>query len=592
MPSEQNNCLACTQQYTLSADDFVFYEKMNVAPPRVCPDCQLQRRLTYRNERSLYSRKDSKDGNAIISFLSQDKPMPVYSQEVWRGDSWDPMDYGRDYDFSRPFFEQYAELIQRTPWPALININPTNSEYCNYTGYNKNCYLVFGGDYNENCAYASFNMHTRDSMDLYFVEKCELCYELSDSQDCYRVLYSQYAVNCSDSMFLYTCNNCTDCLGCVNIKNKQYCILNQQYTKIDYDQKLNELNPGNRQARDAVREQFEKLKLTQPHQYSSITYTEGSTGNNLSHVKDCINCFEVYAGAENCKNLFLAGWNLKDSRNSSTAGFDSELIYDSLGVFEGCSKIRHSYFIGGCSDIWYSIMCRSSNNLLGCFGLKHKSYCILNKQYSQEEYNQLVPKIIEHMNTMPYHTKDGYVYQFGDYFPTELSPFAYNETSAQEYFPLTLEKAILKGYPWKETESNERTITIAGKALPASIQDIEDDILRSIIGCDHAGACMEQCTKAFKLVPRELEFYRSLNLPIPSLCPNCRHYQRMKRRNPIKLWERTCMCAGRQSSNTIYTNTVTHAHSTSPCPIVFETPYAPDRPEIIYCEECYKAETV
>jgi hypothetical protein len=30
-----------------------------------------------------------------------------------------------------------------------------------------------------------------------------------------------------------------------------------------------------------------------------------------------------------------------------------------------------------------------------------KEYCILNKQYTKEEYEILVPKIIEHMKTFP-----------------------------------------------------------------------------------------------------------------------------------------------------------------------------------------------
>lgn len=43
MPNEAKICLACNQQYTLVAVDFDFYKKLHVAPPRVCPDCQLQR---------------------------------------------------------------------------------------------------------------------------------------------------------------------------------------------------------------------------------------------------------------------------------------------------------------------------------------------------------------------------------------------------------------------------------------------------------------------------------------------------------------------------------------------------------------------
>ncbi|MDI6602734.1 MAG: hypothetical protein QME57_01260 [Patescibacteria group bacterium] len=104
--------------------------------------------------------------------------------------------------------------------------------------------------------------------------------------------------------------------------------------------------------------------------------------------------------------------------------------------------------------------------------------------------------------------------------------------------------------------------------------------------------CNEQCTTAFKIIPQELEFYRKMNLPLPRLCPNCRHYQRIKQRNPLKFWKRKCMCGGQTSTNGVYKNTIKHFHGDNSCPNEFLTTYAPDRPEIVYCEKCYLAEVV
>lgn len=592
MDSQIITCGQCQNQFTLTPDDFEFYTKLQVAIPRVCPDCQLQRRLAFRNERTLYQRKDSKEQKPIISTFSPEKPFLVYQQDTWWGDSWDALDSGHEYDFSRPFFEQLGELFRTTPWPALFNVNATNSEFCNYTTDNKNCYLVFGGDYNENCSYASFNMRSKDSLEMYFVEKAELCYELMDSRDCYKVSFGQYITQCSESMFLYACNNCMNCLGCVNIKNKQYCILNQQYSKEEYEAKVKELDLGKRENLEAFRLDFEKLKASQPQKFAAISNAEMSTGDNLSHVKNCKNCFETYEGAEDCKNLFLAGWNLKDSRNADHVGHGAELVYDSLGTFGGSSNVRHSYFNMGSYDLWYSAMCKGSNNLFACFGLRHKSFCILNKQYTEAEYKELVPKIIEHMQSMPYVGKDGYTYQFGDFLPVEFSPFSYNESVAQEYFPLTKDQVIQKGYQWKDMEGEGKQFTVLGKNLPARISEVQESILKDVIACEHEGTCLEQCTKVFRVIPRELEFYQGANLPIPSLCPNCRHYARMKRRNPIKLWERNCECNGVSSSTGEYTNAVLHTHGTNPCPNEFETPYSPDQDRIVYCVDCYNSEVV
>ena len=104
--------------------------------------------------------------------------------------------------------------------------------------------------------------------------------------------------------------------------------------------------------------------------------------------------------------------------------------------------------------------------------------------------------------------------------------------------------------------------------LPDYIKDVKDDILNQVIACEHKGECNEQCMGAFKIISSELEFYRKMNLALPRLCSNCRHYARLHQRLPFKLWDRTCAKCGK----------------------AIKTAYSPDRQEIIYCEQCYNKE--
>ena len=69
------------------------------------------------------------------------------------------------------------------------------------------------------------------------------------------------------------------------------------------------------------------------------------------------------------------------------------------------------------------------------------------------------------MNDMPYIDKKGRIYRYGEFFPSELSPFCYNETIAQEYFPLTKEEATEQGYKWKEKEERNYNIDIKTKDI-------------------------------------------------------------------------------------------------------------------------------
>ena len=201
------------------------------------------------------------------------------------------------------------------------------------------------------------------------------------------------------------------------------------------------------------------------------------------------------------------------------------------------------------------------------------------------------------MDDMPYTDQQGRVYRYGEFFPPEFSPFAYNETLANDFFPLTKEEAQRKGYAWRDAETREFKTTVDAQNLPDHIKDVTDDILKEVIKC-------ASCAKAYRLIPMELEFYRRMTLPIPHLCHNCRFIERTKYRNQPKFYQRTCQCAGQRSQNDAYENQSAHPHGPVACPTSFLTSYpprqtserveagAPDRPEIVYCEQCYQEEIV
>jgi hypothetical protein len=194
---------------------------------------------------------------------------------------------------------------------------------------------------------------------------------------------------------------------------------------------------------------------------------------------------------------------------------------------------------------------KGSHDLFGCAGMKHHFYCILNKQYTKEEYEALVPKIIAHMRTTG---------EWGEFFPASMSPFPYNETVAQEQFPLDRDSALKEGWKWREIQDEKPQVQkiIPGAELPASIADIPDDVLNWAIKCEQSG-------RPFRIVRQELEFYRRHSLPLPRLHPDERHKRRTALRNPRKLWDRQC----------------------DNCKKAIKTTYAPERLEKVFCEECY-----
>ncbi|MBI5220226.1 MAG: hypothetical protein HY978_00110 [Candidatus Liptonbacteria bacterium] len=598
MNSETRTCQNCHQDFTIDPGDFDFYRKIDVPPPTWCPRCRLQRRLIWRNERNFYRDTCGLCGKDVISAIPKTAGYTIYCSICWYSDRWDPLAYGQDYNFSRPFLEQFHNLMLRVPHRSLVNPKSVNSDYTNYSAENKNCYIVVSTVLCEDCAYGYRLREAKNCFDCVDVTKSEFCYECLDCAQCSRCAFCAYCQSLVDCFLCYDCRGLNSCFGCVGLRNKSHHWLNQPLQRSEYEKRLHEIL-DDRQKWQTEKTKYQELLLGFPRKYAHILRSERCTGDNILTSKNCKNCFFI----ENIVDSrhVLATANLKDSGDVSFDD-DSELDYE---IISGWKDYRYmfAYSCWYSQDVQYSASCLDSSFLFGCVGLRNKKFCVLNQQYSKEEYEKLVPQVIEHMNTTPYTATGGRVYKYGEYFPPEFSPFPYNESVAQEHFPLTKEEAITSGYAWKEPETRNYQIDIRPESLP-NLKDATDDISNKIIGCAHDGKCHEQCTIAFKIIPPELQFYRRMNIFLPRLCPNCRHHERRARRNPMKLWHRHCGCGGqgRQLNTTpsqdvvtscegvVCQNTATHFHGDQPCPNEFETSYAPDRLEIVYCERCYQSE--
>ena len=129
--------------------------------------------------------------------------------------------------------------------------------------------------------------------------------------------------------------------------------------------------------------------------------------------------------------------------------------------------------------------------------------------------------------------------------------------------------------------------TLKPENIPDDIKDVTDNILKEVLIC-------ALCKKNYNIVEPELALYRRLNVPIPRLCFNCRYMRQINLRSPRRLWHRQCVClsAGVLTKEDGYKNNSEHFHGANPCPNEFETSYSPERPEIVYCEQCYNAEIV
>ncbi len=593
MKSESKICQNCKKDFVIEQEDFNFYEKMKVPAPTFCPECRMKRRFVWRNERMLYKRKSDFTGNEIFTNMSPESGIKVYEKDIWMSDKWDPLDYGVDYDFSKSFFTQFAELMKRVPLKNLNVQNGTNSPYVHNVTDPHNSYLVFNASNPEYCMYGHAINFCKWCVDVSHVSKCENCYEGFWLTQCATSSFCSECENSFNMMFSKNCSGCQDCFGCVNLRKKSYCIFNEQYNREEYLQKIKDFNLGSYENLQTIKKEVFDFWMKFPNKFLQGTQNTNVSGNYIDHSKDVKNSFLVREG----QNLHYCQYvqelpGSKDCWDYSVWGDNNQLVYECHSCGIGTQNIKFCVLCQeNVHDLEYSLFCLGgSENLFGCIGLRKKSYCILNKQYSKEEYVDMVAKIKKHMDEMPYIDKRERVYKYGEFFPAELSPHGYNETLAQEYFPISKEEALAQGVKWIDPANRNYVIDFQPSELPDNISDVEDSIVGKVIACEHKGNCNQLCTTGFKIIGDELNFYHKMNLPLPRLCPNCRTFERLNQRTGIPLHKRKCQCNGEKSDNGAYSNTVSHFHTDDLCPNEFETTYSPDRPEIIYCEKCYQQE--
>lgn len=550
---QMTTCKQCQKPFEITTEDLKYYEdispffgglRYSLPSPTLCPACRQQRRLAYRNERSLYHRNCELCHKPVLSVYSPDKALTVYCKECWWSDKWDGMDHGQEFDFTRPFFEQFQELKKKIPKLAIINFSEENSDYTNYGYQNKDCYLMFTSDENEKCYYGCFVWNSYECLDNLFLIGSTLCYECVDCVKCYGSAFCQECEAVTDCFGCFDCKNCKNCFGSSGLRNKEYHFFNQALSKEEYEKKVAEAKADWK----GTLERLKQVGKDLPRRNLLLMNCENCLGDHLNNCKNAVYCFDSkdLQDSKYISNSPITSTNCFDVDGCGLAYWCYECIATGA-TSNHCIGVEFNWNNG--NDLYYCSYVLNSRDLFGCAGIKQKQYCILNKQYSKEEYEALVPQIIEHMKKMG---------EWGVFFPPEGSVYGYNETVAQEYYPLSKEQALQAGFTWFDFVEPMPTVeTLKASELP-KIAAVTDDILKMAIECEVTG-------KPFRIIKPELEFYRKMGIELPTKHHEVRHRERLKKRNPRTLWTRNC----------------------DSCGTSMKTTYSPDRPEKVYCEACY-----
>ncbi len=550
---QMKNCHECSKEFTVENEDIEFYKMFRVPPSKLCPDCRNRQRLSFANYSNIYKRKCDVPGHTdiMISPVAPVMPWVTYDYETYYSDKWDPMSYGKDILLEESFFSQFLNLLKEIPQPGVRRgAESPNSDFSFYGKFMKDCYYVFGGRRSEDILYSSSIYDSKHVVDSYILRAVDTGYQHVATNDCYKCMYAYFSSNCIDSEFIHDCHNCQNCFGCTNLRNKQYCWFNEQLSKEEYQNRRQSVDLGDQDVNKDYQKKFWDFVKENPVRGSRIMNSQNVSGSDIRGSKDVHMGFQV-ENSENLRYAYFAIVNLKDSMDTNHSG-GSERMYYSQNTGTKSSNVKFSFAVKETTDSEFLMSCTNCTNCFGCVGLKNASYCIFNKKYEPTEYFKKLDEVKTKMLI------DG---TYGEFFPMSFSPCAYNSSFAHIMYPMTEELAVSRGLYW-QTEINIDTSSVkivSLNDLPKNIKDVDDDICNiAILG--------ENSHKPFKVVSREISFYKRYNLALPTETPYQRMIDRFKIMSNFRIEKDNCFKCGKE---------ILSAYKTI-------DGYKP------YCSECYK----
>ena len=485
--------------------------KAKLPTPTLCPEERERRRFAFMNEQSLYKRKCDNSWKNLIGIFSPDKNYIVYDQDFWR--AFNRKTYKID-NYQWDFKDNISELLLHTPIANRAVLNCENSDYANQVRETKNSYMCFNCIDIEDCFYIyKWVSHNQNCIDCDKIDHCSVCFSSTQLRNCMFLFFCENCSDCSNSYYLLNCVWCHDCYNCNNLVNKSYCINNKQYTKQEYQEIISKTKNERRKPNWEIN----YIWCTQKD-------CDSSFWDNLVWCKKTLFCYEL----TDCENVKYS-WDVMGMKDTyDTRWINAQFCLESYLAWED----HHCWFLfesRSNTNSRYSIYCHNSQNIFWCVWLQNKKYCIYNKQYTKEEYNQIVPKIIAQMIRNE---------EWWEFFNPSIAFYWYNETMAMEKYPLTKQEAWDRWYKWSDYEAPLPHVEkiVQWKKLPKQgcgvIKEKKPDILEKIL--NYAIVC-EVSNKPFRITKQEIEFYIEYNIPLPTKHPDIRHKERFIKRNPTTL---------------------------------------------------------
>ncbi|HBR80908.1 MAG: hypothetical protein UX09_C0015G0010 [Candidatus Uhrbacteria bacterium GW2011_GWE2_45_35] len=491
-------CALTGKIWNLTQKEIDICRDFKVPPTTVAPDVLMNYLNGFNTGFAAFWKAHVKTGQPILSAIHPDSPFPVVSDKEFY--ELDNTEYGQEPDSQRSVLEQLFEIQTKTPIDATRNSGIENSTAVVASINVLNSHAVFGSFQVKNSFYVSTLGGGEDDIDASGSDKIFQSHSVSASVEIFNGFFIICSSACRDSSFLFDCQDCEFCFGGTNLRHKKFVFFNQQLSEAEYREKIKDIDLSQAEVFEKYKADFFCLWREQgiwPENFN-INSPE-SSGDRLINCLRCENgyllikssdCFNTRFAIEAETNVYCSG-NAKASRAYMCTG----------GSFSADSKFcQASPRIINCE---YCINCVECENCFACVNLFRKKFCVLNKQYTEEEYWSLVDKLKCKM------LEDG---EYGRFFPAKTSPCGFQFSGGEIYRGFSEAELELFQVPRLDPARGQLLSPAPNSQL--TVADIPNHL-------DEADKIVNQpifdpeINRLYSITKPELEIYKNKKWPLP-----------------------------------------------------------------------------
>ncbi len=416
----ERTCTLTSEKWLMTDEEIGWYKKFNVPPPKVSLQIRWWLTAGWFTSFQWWWNKHAETGKPILSFIHPATGLKVLPDKEWFAKDFS--EKGRDIFLDRSFFSQLRELQLAVPIRAEQNEKEPENSIARFSFGDVNSYFNMGC-LSKDSIFNIWSFDVEDSAETNICSSIKNSFNIGYSQRIYNCKFVRTSFDCLDSTFLFDCRNCQFCFGATNKRNAKYVFFNEQLSKEEYEKRVAEINFSRRSIIDEYYQKFFELVNNQavwPENFNE--QTDNSNGEFLDKVRNIRFGFSDTKGAH---DLFWVNYGNGDCFDSA---FCSGLV-DSNNCFYNTNivnsiNIKFSYHCGTSQNLEYCLDCYNCENCFGCVGLNRKSFHVLNKAYSEDDYWQKIDEL-----KLAMLKRD----EYGEFFPLSMATSYFPDSGAVLY---------------------------------------------------------------------------------------------------------------------------------------------------------------